>query len=211
MIVYHFLFYFIMKYSDLIKTAIILSWFSVLTALVACNESSTDRFVACMDSLYQVSPNVAIDSIDRFMKSGIKISHHNSMVLNLYRLRAMNSAGVTFTSDSVARLIVDYFNGYGTVVERISAYYVLGSVYRDMDDYPEALAMYQKALTLANGTDEKVDYKLLYKIYGQNGDVLFRQMAFNDAVGSYRSAAHVARENSDVLYELIAQDRYVKF
>lgn len=199
-----------MKISDFIKTVITLSCFSVLTTLMACNESSTDRFVACMDSLYQVNPNATIDSIDRFMESGISLSRRNNMVLNLYRFRAMNSVGVTFTSDSVARLIVDYFNGHGTLNERMSAYYVLGSVYRDMDNYPEALVMYQKALTLANGTDEKVDYKLLYKIYGQNGDVLFRQMAFNDAVGSYRSAAHVARDNSDVLYELIAQEQICK-
>lgn len=88
----------------------------VLTAMsvTSCGDRRGDRFVACMDSLYQQNPQAAIDSIDSFMAHSDP-SRRNRMTLSLYRLRAQNSAGIPFKSDSVARLVAEYFDEHGTV------------------------------------------------------------------------------------------------
>lgn len=131
----------------------------VLTAMsvTSCGDRRGDRFVACMDSLYQQNPQAAIDSIDSFMAHESP-SRRNRMTLSLYRLRAQNSADIPFKSDSVARLVVEYFDEHGTVQQQMSAYYVLGSVYRDLGNSPEALAQYQHAVELADTTSTDTDY-----------------------------------------------------
>lgn len=186
---------------------IIFLFLSALFVFVACTDHATSRFVASMDTLYQQEPLAAIDSIDSFMTRHGNVSRRNRMALSLYRLRAQNSADIPFTSDSLAKEVAEYSDNHGNTNERMSAYYVLGSVYRDLDNYPEALKMFHKAISMATEEKNDVDYRLLYKIYGQNGDVLFLQMAFNEAYVSYKTAAQIASANSDYLYELLAQEQ----
>lgn len=179
-------------------------------SLSACTDRRSDSFVVTMDSLYQHKPYAAIDSIDSFIRLDQRMSRRNRMVLSLYKLRAQNSAGVSFTSDSLARLVVDYFNDHGNVNERVSAYYVLGSVYRDLDNYPEALNMYRDAILVLNGDLRVVDYKLIYRIYGQIGDILYKQLAYNEARDVYTKAEQIAYNHGDTLWALLAHEQVCK-
>ena len=125
-----------------------------LACIVSCGSNRrANAFLSHIDTLYQQNPAEAIHSIDSFMSCHNDMSQHNRMLLTLYRLRAQNSVGEPFASDSLARKVVEYFDDNGSVEEQMSAYYVLGSVYRDLDNYPEALADYQKAVALADTTD----------------------------------------------------------
>lgn len=180
----------------------------VLTAMsvTSCGDRRGDRFVACMDSLYQQNPQAAIDSIDSFMAHESP-SRRNRMTLSLYRLRAQNSADIPFKSDSVARLVVEYFDEHGTVQQQMSAYYVLGSVYRDLGNSPEALAQYQHAVELADTTSTDTDYRLLLRIYGQIGDVLYYQLALNEAREAYGMAEKCAYKIGDTLEVLIEKEQ----
>lgn len=180
----------------------------VLTAMsvTSCGDRRGDRFVACMDSLYQQNPQAAIDSIDSFMAHEDP-SRRNRMTLSLYRLRAQNSADIPFKSDSVARLVAEYFDEHGTVQQRMSAYYALGSVYRDLGNSPEALAQYQHAVELADTTSTNTDYRLLLRIYGQIGDVLYYQLALNEAREAYGMAEKYAYRVGDTLDVLIEKEQ----
>lgn len=196
-----------MTLSFFTRITIIISCLASLLGLVACNDKRADVFVARMDSLYQVEPQTSIDSIDSFMASDIRISRHNRMTLNLYRMRAQNSSDIPFTSDSLPRLVAEYFNHHGTLDEQMSAYYVLGSAYRDMKNFPEALTNYQKAVALADTTNKSTNFQLLSRIYGQMGDVLYGQLALNEAYSAYQNLSKCALYCGDTLAALIGKEQ----
>lgn len=197
-----------MNFSHFTRTYII-AFFSiaVILSVVSCIDSRTERFVESMDSLYQVEPYAAIDSIDSLMAQHGNMSRRNRMTLCLYRMRAQNSANIPFTSDSLARVLVDYFEDYGTVDERMSAKYVLGSVSRDLGDYPSALSMYQQALLLSAGAVTERNYRLVYSIYGQKANILYSQLAYNESADAYRQAEQIAYAYKDTLYALLAKEQ----
>lgn len=197
-----------MTLSFFTRITIIISCLASLLGLVACNDKRADVFVARMDSLYQVEPQTSIDSIDSFMASDIRISRHNRMTLNLYRMRAQNSSDIPFTSDSLPRLVAEYFNNHGTLDEQMSAYYVLGSAYRDMKNFPEALTNYQKAVTLADTTNKSTNFQLLSRIYGQMGYIFYDQYDMNDAMKAYLNVVHSAYKCGDTIVALIGKGLY---
>ncbi len=57
-----------------------------------------------------------------------------------------------FTSDSVMKDVVAYYDKYGSANERMLANYVLGCVYRDLHEVPLALEYYNKATEQADTT-----------------------------------------------------------
>lgn len=94
-----------------------------LACIVSCGSNRrTSSFLSHMDTLYQQNPAEAIIAIDSFMSCHNDMSQHNRMLLTLYRLRAQNSVGEPFASDSLARKVVEYFDDNGSVEEQMSAY-----------------------------------------------------------------------------------------
>lgn len=179
-----------------------------LACIVSCGSNRrTSSFLSHIDTLYQQNPAEAIHSIDSFMSCHNDMSQHNRMLLTLYRLRAQNSVGEPFASDSLARKVVEYFDDNGSVEEQMSAYYVLGSVYRDLDNSPEALADYQKAVALADTTDGNKNNAFLNRVYGQMGDVLLSQLAFNEAGVAYSMAVRFACKDKDTLGVLLSKEQ----
>lgn len=179
-----------------------------LACIVSCGSNRrANAFLSHMDTLYQQNPAEAINAIDSFMSCHNDMSQHNRMLLTLYRLRAQNSVGEPFASDSLARKVVEYFDDNGSIEEQMSAYYVLGSVYRDLDNYPEALADYQKAVALADTTDGNKNNAFLNRVYGQMGDVLLSQLAFNEAGVAYSLAVRFACKDKDTLGVLLSKEQ----
>lgn len=118
-----------------------------LACIVSCGSNRrANAFLSHIDTLYQQNPAEAIIAIDSFMSCHNDMSQHNRMLLTLYRLRAQNSVGEPFASDSLARKVVEYFDDNGSVEEQMSAYYVLGSVYRDLDNYPRRWLIIRRRL-----------------------------------------------------------------
>ena len=78
----------------------------------------------------------------------------------------MNKSFVDFTTDSVMKRVVAYYDKHGSMNERMLAYYLLGCVYRDLQDAPASLDNYNKAVELADTTSASCDYALLSRIHG---------------------------------------------
>ena len=93
-----------------------------LACIVSCGSNRrANAFLSHIDTLYQQNPAEAIIAIDSFMSCHNGMSQHNRMLLTLYRLRAQNSVGEPFASDSLARKVVEYFDDNGSVEEQMSA------------------------------------------------------------------------------------------
>ena len=118
---------------------------AVMTA--SCGNKRVDMLLLHVDSVANKNPGIALSMADSIMRAdSADMSTSEIMRLRLIRGRAQNAAMVPFKSDSIMRITAEYFDNHGTDSESMSAYYVLGSVYRDLKDYPQALEYYHKAL-----------------------------------------------------------------
>ena len=82
----------------------------------------------------------------------------------LLTLRAEDKLYVRQTSDSLIKSIVTYYNKQGDTAKRLEAYYMLGRIYRDLDEPLEALKAFQEAADLGKKAQQ---YDLLGRVYEQ--------------------------------------------
>ena len=138
---------------------------TVLFLLVSCGGNRVvDSKMASADSLMDVcqdSAQTALAMLDSLKAQKPDMSKAQQMHYDLIYAKAMNKSFVDFTTDSVMKRVVAYYDRHGSVNERMLAYYLLGCVYRDLQDAPASLDNYYKAVELAS-----CDYALLARIHG---------------------------------------------
>ena len=125
--------------------------------------------MASADSLMdacQDSAQTALAMLDSLKAQKPNMSKAQQMHYDLIYAKAMNKSFVDFTTDSVMKRVVAYYDKHGSVNERMLAYYLLGCVYRDLQDAPASLDNYYKAVELADTTSASCDYALLARIHG---------------------------------------------
>ena len=106
----------------------ILSVVAIALGVVSCGRTGISKSVVMADSLSQSDPAAAMAFIDSITTRNENMSTDSRMRLGLLRTKAQNSAGVMFTSDSVMRNIVEYYESEGDADDRMLAYYLMGSV-----------------------------------------------------------------------------------
>ena len=185
---------------------VFLSCIVVLSVTAACGDKRTYAEINRIDSIAVKSPQVAVGMADSMMRAdSAEMSTREQMKLRLGRGRARNSAGIPLGSEQEIRAVAEYFEKHGTDNERMSAYYVLGSVYRDREDYPQALESYYKALSFGSvNNPDSAECVLLNRIHGQMGFVLYQQLALEEARSEYLKAKHFAYLAKDTITALLA-------
>lgn len=184
---------------------VFLSCMVVLSVTAACGDKRTYAEINRIDSIAVKSPQVAVGMADSMMRAdSAEMSTREQMKLRLVRGRARNSAGMPLGSEQEIRAVADYFEKHGTNNERMSAYYVLGSVYRDREDYPQALEGYYKALSFGSSNPDSAECVLLNRIHGQMGFVLYQQLALEESRSEYLKARHFAYLAKDTITALLA-------
>lgn len=137
-----------------------------------------DDLMQRADSIMNVnddSAKVAIRMLDGVKSQLPEFSQSQKMHYELLRHKAMNKACITFTSDSVMKEVVDYYEDHGSANQRMLANYVLGCVYRDLHEAPMALEYYNKATEQADTTAADCDNGTLYRVYSQMGFLFSKQ------------------------------------
>lgn len=92
---------------------------------------------------------------------------------------------------------VEYYKKNGTSNELMEAYYLLGSVYRDLHEAPKAMTSFQEGVNSADTLDGNCRYDILTRIHAQISELLIKQ-------NSYRLA--ILEENRVSKYALLAND-----
>ena len=131
-----------------------------------------DRAEAVMSD----NPSQAIAVLDSIGDDGLSRSQRMRRLLLL--TNAQNKCDTVFRSDSIQRLLVDYYESHGSANERMLAHYLLGRAYYDMGEMPMALNAYQLALADTSGTEK--DYYLLTRIHAQISNIFFKQNLIDD-------------------------------
>ena len=165
-----------------------------------------DDLMQRADSIMNVnddSAKVAIRMLDGVESQLPEFSKAQKMRYELLRHKAMNKAYISFTSDSIMKEIVDYYDRHGSANERMLANYVLGCVYRDMHEVPLALEYYNKAAEQADTTAADCDYGTLYRVYSQMGFLFSKQYLPYQLLDAFDKAEKYAYLAKDTLNAII--------
>ena len=178
----------------------------ILLILASCaGNRKYDDLMQRADSIMNVnddSAKVAIRMLDGVKSQLPEFSQSQKMRYELLRHKAMNKACITFTSDSVMKEVVDYYDHHGSANERMLANYVLGCVYRDLHEAPMALEYYNKATEQADTTAADCDYGTLYRVYSQMGFLFSKQYLpyqLLDAFGKAEKYAYLAKDTLNAI------------
>ncbi len=123
----------------------------------------------------------------------------SQMRAQLEELERQNREYEDFTTDSLAKELVDYFDRHGTANERLRAHYILGCVYRDLGEAPRAVDTYLDAASQADTTADDCDFRTLGCVYAQMGAVLHRQLLLSNEIEARRKSYHYAMIAADTL------------
>lgn len=179
----------------------------ILLILTSCaGNRKYDDLMKRADSIMNVdddSAKVAIRMLDGVKPQLPEFSQSQKMRYELLRHKAMNKACITFTSDSVMKEVVDYYDNHGSANERMLANYVLGCVYRDMHEAPMALEYYNKATEQADTTAADCDYGTLYRVYSQMGFLFSKQYLPYQELNAFDKAEKYAYLAKDTLNAII--------
>lgn len=178
----------------------------IIMLLASCaGNRKYDDLMQRADSIMNVnddSAKVAIRMLDGVESQLPEFSKAQKMRYELLRHKAMNKAYISFTSDSIMKEIVDYYDRHGSANERMLANYVLGCVYRDMHEVPLALEYYNKA-EQADTTAADCDYGTLYRVYSQMGFLFSKQYLPYQLLDAFDKAEKYAYLAKDTLNAII--------
>ena len=179
----------------------------IIMILTSCaGNRKYDDLMQRADSIMDVdddSAKVAIRILDGVKPQLLEFSKAQKMRYELLRHKAMNKAYISFTSDSIMKEVVDYYDRHGSANERMLANYVLGCVYRDMHEVPLALEYYNKAEEQADTTVADCDYGTLYRVYSQMGFLFDKQYLPYQELEAFGKAVRYAYLAKDTLNAII--------
>ena len=178
----------------------------ILLILTSCaGNRKYDDLMQRADSIMNVnddSAKVAIRMLDGGKSQLPEFTQAQKMRYELLRHKAMNKACITFTSDSVMKEVVNYYDHHGSANQRMLANYVLGCVYRDMHEAPMALEYYNKATEQADTTAADCDYGTLYRVYSQMGFLFSKQYLLYQELNAFDKAekyAYLAKDTFNAI------------
>ena len=141
-------------------------------------------FVDCIESasvfLDEDKPDSAYYVLMGLDKAVPKMTEAELMRYEVCRVSAKNKMFVSLKDEEEAMMrAVEYYEKHGSPDEKMDACLLLGSVYRDMGDAPQALEWFDKAIIHGEKGTNKTQ---LAKIHGQKADLFIKQRLFEDAL-----------------------------
>ncbi len=153
--------------------------FLMLCLMAGCTHTSRNPQLVAVDSMLATRPDSALALLRQDFRSSFGevegSSEADRMYYYLLLADACNKCYDTLPSDSVMHLVADFYDAHGTPNEQVRAHYLLGCVYRDLGEAPQALDCYHTALDRADTTASDCNYRLLMSVYGQMADLFHRQ------------------------------------
>jgi hypothetical protein len=169
--------------------------------LLGCNYSDKidivmNRADSIMDAR-QDDAKMSLAMLDSLNDQLEGMSKAQRMRYHLLYYKAMNKCYVEFTSDSIMKDVVDYYNRHGSDYEKMTANYLLGCVYRDIGDAPTAMRYLEKATDYAQ--EGILSFKMLAHIHNQLADLLDRQILVESELQELDIARHYAMLAGDTI------------
>lgn len=183
----------------------------VLFAFLSCTEKRDyrDALSRARAVMYHDADS-ALAILDSLGDHQSEFGSHFQKQYQLQLAAAEMKAGAVFTTDSLTKELVDYFEANGDDEEVALAYYMYGCSLIDLGQSPEGLQAYYTALSKVDTTKADCNYELLKNIYGQMSLVFHNQNLPQDEIWSLNHYVENVKKTSsekDYLlakYELVA-------
>ncbi|MBQ4296131.1 MAG: response regulator transcription factor [Prevotella sp.] len=166
--------------------------------LSACADGGKERAVLdAAQAIINDRPDSALSILDSLEPSSQGFSQASLRRWQLLRLMAQNKCGTVFHSDSIQRLLVEYYDRHGTPNDRMTAHYLHGRALDDMEEAPAALQAFQEAAACADTMATDCDKRQLAIVYNQAGHLLCNQYLPGLALSSFDQGVRWAMEAGD--------------
>ena len=150
----------------------------ILFALSACQQETTYPLAMQQaESLMNTRPDSALHLLQGMADSVSTLPEETQMYYHLLTIQAKDKQYITHTSDSLINSIVSFYEDCDDNDRLMMAYYYQGSVYRDMNDAPRALKVFQQVVDL-----DIPNYDLLAKAYNQMGTLFMYQGLYDEVI-----------------------------
>ena len=173
----------------------------VLLLLCACGSRDAQRMLDRAEAVMSDNPSEAITILDSIGDDGLSRSQRMRRLLLL--TNAQNKCDTVFRSDSIQKLLVNYYANHGIANEKMLAYYLLGRARYDIGEIPAALESFQDAASCADTLSSDCDYRLLSRVHGQTARLFLEQEAPNNALAEINKVDKYARLSGDTLMWLV--------
>lgn len=140
----------------------------ILFAFLSCTEKRDyrDALSRARAVMYHDADS-ALAILDSLGDHQSEFGSHFQKQYQLQLAAAEMKAGAVFTTDSLTKELVDYFEANGDDEESALAYYMYGCSLIDLGQSPEGLQAYYTALSKVDTTKTDCNFELLKNIYGQ--------------------------------------------
>ena len=191
------------------KARVILIYILIFMSLSSCSNRKYEQTITRADNLMELSQDSARSALailDSIRPDLSKMGKSTQMRYQLVYAKGMNKGYVDFTTDSLMKEIVDYYDNHGTCQQQMLAHYLLGCVYRDLGDSPASLSCYNDAVEKVDTTSSDCDYKLLTRVYEQQGALFLSQSMPQNALSAYQKAEKYAWIAKDTLSAVLSYE-----
>lgn len=191
------------------KARVILIYMLIFMSLSSCSNRKYEQTITRADNLMELSQDSArsaLTILDSIRPDLSKMGKSTQMRYQLVYAKGMNKGYVDFTTDSLMKEIVDYYDNHGTCQQQMLAHYLLGCVYRDLGDSPASLSCYNDAVEKVDTTSSDCDYKLLTRVYEQQGALFLSQSMPQNALSAYQKAEKYAWIAKDTLSAVLSYE-----
>lgn len=191
------------------KARVILIYILIFMSLSSCSNRKYEQTITRADNLMELSQDSARSALailDSIRPDLSKMGKSTQMRYQLVYAKGMNKGYVDFTTDSLMKEIVDYYDNHGTCQQQMLAHYLLGCVYRDLGDSPASLSCYNDAVEKADTASKDCDYKLLTRVYEQEGALFLSQSMPQNALSAYQKAEKYAWIAKDTLSAVLSYE-----
>ena len=169
---------------------------AILTALLAACTEKTDynTLLVRADSLMNLHPDSALHMLESISTDSLSTKADRAYhALLLTQARDKNY--MVQTDDSLIQVAVRYYDTHENAPLQARAYYCWGSLYRDRNDYSQAIDKYTIALSHINGRSENAELKA--SLYSNLGYLYYTQGLSTEADSIYQRAELLAKSQKD--------------
>lgn len=148
--------------------------------LVSCSKGNTLNELEHIKKIGDENPQRALVMLDSLEIDIRESSDYVKFKYDLLRIRLNDKADNMPSSDIMIKKLVDYFEEKGSILEKQEVFYYAGSIYRDLQDTPQALEYFFKSLDY---TSDNKDYDtiMLRNTYSNLTYLFYRVQSYNDA------------------------------
>ena len=162
----------------------------------SCNKQGNEFLIGHMDDIKAMGdtlPKVAMQRLDSIKPQFDNESEYMRNKFALLDIRLHDKAYITHTSIKPIEDVCRYFEENGTPAEVQEAYYYMASVYRDINDYPNAVTYFLKSAEVAESNSD-IDGALWKNAYSQLFYLYNQQLNYSSALDAAIKGLDIAEK-----------------